>query len=66
MGCDMKEGSSGAPWILEFEEGLNGVDFYTNSVIHGPCVEGQRERSDVCGPYHGDAAKSLYDEVKDE
>jgi hypothetical protein len=46
IGCDMKEGSpSGAPWILEFGEGLNGVDFYTYSVIHGPCLEGERERT---------------------
>jgi hypothetical protein len=52
------------PRQLEFEEGLNGVDFYRKSVIHGPCVEGHR--SDVCGPYHGDTAKSLYDEVEDK
>jgi len=66
LGCDMKGKASGSPFILEFEEGLGGNDFYINSAVSGPCTQEPPDgEHDVCGAYHGDGGKNLYDAAND-
>lgn len=35
MGCSMKHGSSGGPWIRKFEKFASGANNYVNSVVSG-------------------------------
>jgi hypothetical protein len=62
----MKGNASGSPFILEFEEGLGGTDFSINSAVSGPCTQEAPDGGhDVCGAYHGDGGKNLYDAAND-
>ncbi|PSO53049.1 MAG: hypothetical protein BRC31_03380 [Actinobacteria bacterium QS_5_72_10] len=66
LDCDMKSNASGSPLILEFEEDLGGTDFYINSAVSGPCTQEPPDgEHDVCGAYHGDGGKNLYDAAND-
>jgi hypothetical protein len=62
----MKQQASKAPFILKFEEGLGGFDFYINSAISGPCTSEPPEgEHGICGAYDGEVAQNLYDAAND-
>jgi len=59
MGCDMTQGSSGGPWILNF----SGQFGQTNFINGNNSYRYSYHPKELFSPYFGDAAKTLYDEL---
>ena len=59
MGCDMTQGSSGGPWILNF----SGQFGQTNFLNGNNSYRYSYHPKELFSPYFGSAAKSLFDEL---
>ncbi|MCX7853865.1 MAG: hypothetical protein N2383_13950 [Caldilineales bacterium] len=58
IGCDMKHGSSGGPWIVNYRPYAFGNNNQINSVVSYGYDSQPRQ---FFGPYFGDGAKNLFD-----
>ena len=59
MGCDMSQGSSGGPWILNFGGKVGQTNFLNGNNSYRYSIHPK----ELFSPYFGDAAKILYDEL---
>jgi V8-like Glu-specific endopeptidase len=58
IGCDMKHGSSGGPWLVNYRPYGSGNNNQINSVVS---YGYNNQPLQFFGPYFGDGAKSLFD-----
>lgn len=55
IGCDMTGGSSGGPWLMDFDPG-SGTGYINSNTSYGYT----NDPGSLYGPYYGDVAGSLY------
>lgn len=54
IGCDMKQGSSGGPWLVRY------VPYVGGNYVNGVTSYGYDGRDVTYSPYFGDGARELY------